>query len=106
MTDDDQGLRQVGSGIEKMLRELGMPEMFDVATMVENWPEIAGEPFGSMSAPASFGGGVLTLSVTDGVAASLLKYRVGDLIERLAGRFGEGVVTSVRIKVGGRKKGL
>jgi hypothetical protein len=46
------------------------------------------------------------LSVADGVAASLLKYRVGDLIGRLASRFGEGVVTSVRIKVGGRKKAV
>lgn len=106
MTDDDQGLRPVGRGVEKMLRDLGMPEMFDVATMVENWEEVAGEPFGSMATPDSFGAGVLTLSVADGVAASLLKYRVGDLIGRLATRFGEGVVTSVRIKVGGRKKGL
>jgi hypothetical protein len=102
----DEGMRRVGSGVEKMLRDLGMPEMFDVAAMVDNWPEVAGEPFGSMSTPDSFGSGVLTLVVADGVAASLLKYQVGDLIGRLDARFGEGVVTSVRIKVGGRKKGL
>ena len=106
MSDDDQGLRRVGTGVERMLRDMGMPEMFDIATMVAKWPEIAGEPFGSLSVPDSFGSGVLTLSVADGVAASLLKYQVGDLIGRLAGRFGEGVVTSVRLRVGGRKKGL
>jgi hypothetical protein len=48
----------------------------------------------------------LTLVATDGVAASLLKYRVGDLVGRLGERFGEGVVTSVRIRVGGLKKRL
>ena len=103
MTDD---LTPIGDGIEKMLRALGMPETIDVEALVDHWAEIAGEPFGSMSAPASFGDGVLTLVADDGVAASLLKYRVSGLIERLAGRFGEGVVTSVRIRVRGRKKGL
>ena len=103
MTD---GLRPIGDGVERMLRALGMPETIDVGALVDDWGEIAGEPFGSMSAPASFGDGVLTLVAEDGVAASLLKYRVSGLIERLAARFGDGVVTSVRIRVGGRKKGL
>ena len=105
MTSDD-GLRPIGAGLEKMLRALGMPETIDVASLVDDWATIAGEPFGSMSSPASFGDGVLTLRAEDGVAASLLKYRVGDLIGRLSERFGDGVVTSVRIRVGGRKKGL
>ncbi|HSM01958.1 MAG TPA: DUF721 domain-containing protein [Acidimicrobiia bacterium] len=104
MTDD--GLRPIGSGLEKMLRDLGMPETIDVAALVDDWPAIAGEPFGSMSTPGSFGDGVLTLIADDGVAASLLKYRVGDLIGRLASRFGGGVVTSVRIRVRGHKKAL
>lgn len=106
MKDDHEALRKIGTGIEKMLRDLGMPEMFDVATLVADWPAIAGEPFASMSTPAAFGDGVLTLVATDGVAASLLKYRVGDLVGRLGERFGEGVVTSVRIRVGGVKKRL
>jgi hypothetical protein len=103
---DDDGLRPIGAGVEKMLRDLGMPETIDVAALVDDWAAIAGEPFGSMSTPTSFGDGVLTLTAQDGVAASLLKYRVGDLIGRLANRFGEGVVTSVRIRVRGHKKGL
>jgi len=103
---NDGGLRPIGAGLEKMLRDLGMPETIDFAALVDDWPETAGEPFGSMSTPVSFGDGVLTLVTEDGVAASLLKYRVGDLIGRLAKRFGDGVVTSVRIRVRGHKKGL
>jgi hypothetical protein len=44
--------------------------------------------------------------VADGSAASLLKFHIGDLVTRLAGRYGPGTVTSVRIRVGGGKKGL
>jgi len=106
VTEYGEGLRPVGTGLEKLLRRLGMPEVLDIAALVDEWPGIAGEPFGSMSAPAAFGDGVLTLIAPDGVTASLLKYRVGDLVRRLTERFGEGVVTLVRIRVGGHKKAL
>ena len=99
-------LTPVGDGLERMLANLGMPEAIDVAILVDGWQEVAGEPFASMSRPASFGGGELTVEVSDGAVASLLKYRVGDLVGRLAERFGEGRVTSVRIRVGRHKKGL
>jgi len=104
--EDPRDLTPVGDGLERMLSDLGMPESLDVAALVETWSEVAGEPFASMSRPASFGSGELTLEVADGAVASLLKYRVGDLVERLARRFGEGRVTSVRIRVGRHKKGL
>ena len=103
--DEPRDLTPVGDGLERMLRALGMPEAIDVATLVDGWAEVAGEPFASQSRPVSFGRGELTLEVFDGAVASLLKYRVGDLVDRLARRFGEGRVTSVRIKVGRHKKG-
>ncbi|HSG78431.1 MAG TPA: DUF721 domain-containing protein [Acidimicrobiia bacterium] len=106
MTDERRDLTPVGDGLERMLRALGMPEAIDVTTLVDRWDEVAGEPFASLSRPASFGRGELTLEVADGAVASLLKYRVGDLVDRLARRFGEGRVTSVRIRVGRGKKAL
>jgi len=99
-------LTPVGEGLEGLLRAMGMPAALDVATLVDDWAEIAGEPFASMARPAAFGSGELILEVPDGGVATLRKYRLGDLVDRLAGRFGEGRVTSVRIRVGGRKKGL
>ena len=106
MRDDPRDLTPVGDGLDSMLRALGMPEAVDVTTLVERWEEVAGEPFASMSRPAFFGAGELTVEVSDGAVASLLKYGVGDLVERLARCFGEGRVTSVRIKVGKHKKSL
>ncbi len=106
MTAGFDDLTPVGDGLDGLLRSMGMPAALDVPTLVDEWAEIAGEPFASLSRPAAFGSGELILEVPDGSVASLLKYRLGDLVERLSRRFGEGRVTSVRIRVGGRKKGL
>ena len=103
MNDD---LRPIGAGLERLLHDLGMPRAFDVARLADEWPEAAGEPFSSLSRPASYRGGELVVQVADGSSASLLKFHVGDLVERLTERYGPGTVTTVRIRVGGGKKGL
>lgn len=103
MTDD---LRPIGAGLERLLRDMGMPRLFDVVRLADEWAESVGEPFASLSEPVGYREGELVISVADGAAASLLKFRVGDLVERLGERYGPGTVTSVRIRVGGRKKGL
>jgi hypothetical protein len=94
------GLRPISDGLSDILTRLGIPADLDMSTLVEDWPRIAGDPFGGASTPAGYRDGELVLSVSDGTAASLLKYRVGELIERLDEHFGKGGVTSVRIVVG------
>ncbi len=103
MTDD---MRPIGSGLERLLRDIGMPRIFDIGRLADEWPEVAGEPFAALSQPASYRGGELVIQATDGASASLLKFHVGGLVERLTERYGPGVVTTVRIRVGGAKKGL
>ncbi len=100
------GLEPVSSGLERLLRDLGMPAAFDVAAVADEWEEVGGDHFANLSQPVSFGGGELVVEAADGAAASLLKFHVGGLIERLEERFGKGAVTTVRIKVGRGKKGL
>ena len=102
MSDD---MKPIGSGLERLLRDLGMPETFDVAGLADEWSEVAGEPFAELSRPASFGAGELVLEVSDGAAASLLKYHIGSLVERISERYGRGTVNTVRIKVSRGKKG-
>ncbi len=99
-------MRPIGAGLERLLRDLGMPRLFDVGRLADEWAEVAGEPFSTLSEPASYRDGELVLRVVDGSAASLLKFQIGDLVERLAKRYGPGTVTSVRIRVGQGKKGL
>jgi predicted nucleic acid-binding Zn ribbon protein len=73
---------------------------------VDEWEDLAGEPWASRSRPAGLKDGRLVVEVDDGSIATLLKYQEKALIERLEKRFGAPVVTSVRIRVGRRKKGL
>lgn len=97
---EPSGLRPVSEGLSDILSRLGLPAHLDLATLVQDWADIAGEPFGSMSTPAGYRDGELLLSVGDGTAASLLKFRVAELVGRLDEHFGRGAVTSVRIAVG------
>jgi hypothetical protein len=98
-------LTPIGTGLERLLRDMGMPRVVDIARLAEEWPEAAGEPFATLSRPASYRAGELVLEVSDGPAASLLKFRIPGLVERLAERYGRGTVTAVRLRVGGAKNG-
>ena len=53
MTDD---MRPIGSGLERLLRDIGMPRIFDIGRLADEWPEVAGEPFAALSQPASYRG--------------------------------------------------
>lgn len=101
----DEDLKPIGAGLERLLRDMGMPRLVDIGRLAEEWAEAAGEPFAALSRPTSYRGGELVLAVEDGAAASLLKYRIGDLVDRLAQRYGPGAVTAVRITVARSKKG-
>lgn len=83
-----------------------MPDPVDIEALTSDWRELAGEPFGSRSSPAGIHDGVLTVVVDDGAVASLLRYRLSELLELLGERLGAGVVSEIKIRVDSRKKGL
>ncbi len=83
-----------------------MPAAVDLEQLVGYWADVAGEPFATASEPVGFRDGELVLGVPDGVTATALKYRLGTLLDRLQGHFGESTVTGVRIRVEPGKKGL
>ena len=103
---DGSDLEPIGRDLDAMLARLGMPAAVDLTVLVAGWEELAGEPFAGMAEPVGFKNGELVVQVGDGAAASLLKYRVGPLLDRLRERFGEGAIDSVKIRIGNRKKAL
>ena len=105
MSRDGHDLEPVGSELDALLSRLGMPRTVDLGRLVDEWEELAGDPFATLSRPAGFDGGELVVEVSDGTAASLLKYRAGTLLDRLGEHLGEGVVERIRIRVANRKKG-
>ena len=98
-------LERIGGFLDQVLRRLGVPERVDVARLVDEWEDLAGEPWGSRSRPAGLSDGELVVEVDDGSIATLLKYQQKALLERLERRFGTPVAASVRIRVSRGQKG-
>lgn len=90
--------------LEETLVRLGLPDPVLAVTLLEEWEEVAGEPWAGRSEPVQLSEGELVVQVRDGSTASLLRYASGDLLRRLGERFGEGRVTSVKVQVGRPRK--
>lgn len=86
--------------LDELLETLGVARPLDVAELVDNWEGLAGEPWGERSRPVLLKDGELVVEVDDGTAATLLKYREADLIERLGDKLGRGLVMTIRIRIG------
>ena len=99
------GPEPIRSVLDDVMRRLGVARAVDVAQLVTDWDEIAGEPWAGRSRPAVLEGGDLVVEVPDGAAASLLRYQVGALVKRLDEVVGQGLVTSVRVRVAARRGG-
>ena len=98
-------LERVSGFLDQVLRRFGLPDPVDLGRLVEEWADVAGEPWGTRSRPAGLADGELLVEVADGSLATLLRYQQGALLERLEQRLGPGLVTSVRIRVNRSKKG-
>jgi predicted nucleic acid-binding Zn ribbon protein len=98
-------LERVGDGLEAVLRRLGMPAPLHLGRLVEEWAVLAGEPWASRATPVGLRDGELVVEVGHGTDATLLKYQVGDLLERLQRGLGAPLVQAVRIRVGGPGRG-
>ena len=85
--------------LDELLQALGVARPVDVAQLVESWAELAGEPWGERSRPVLLKDGELDVEVADGTAATLLKYRQSDLVERLGEKLGRGLVNTVRVRI-------
>jgi predicted nucleic acid-binding Zn ribbon protein len=101
--DDD--LRPVGDALDGVLSQLGVPPEVDLPSLIGDWHNVAGEPFADLARPSGLRSGELLLTVADGTTATLLRYRVGELVDRLEERFGKGRITAVRIRVATPRNG-
>ena len=52
-------LEPVAGFLDQVLRKLGMPDPVDLLRLVDEWPDVAGEPWGTRSRPAGLTDGEL-----------------------------------------------
>lgn len=99
-------LQRIGDDLEGVLRRLGLPAPGALERLVDDWDRVAGEPWAGRASPVNLHRGELVVEVADGATASLLKYQVNDLLERLEQGLGARLVETVRLRVRGSKKSL
>jgi len=99
-------LQPIGEGLEEILRRLGLPSPGALERLVTDWPGVAGEPWAGRTTPVGWQSGELVLEVADGATASLLRYQVPALVERLESALGARLVEAVRLRVRSSKKAL
>ena len=81
------------------LEKLGVAAPDTAARLTTEWEALAGEPWATQTRPAGLQSGELLVDVVDAATVSLLRYRTGELLERLDEALGEGTVEVVRLRV-------
>ncbi len=72
--------------------------------LIERWKIIAPGDWPEVSTPIGIRGQTLLVEVASGTAASLLKYQTHQLVGAIRDAFGEGLVTSVKLRVSSEEK--
>ena len=91
-------LHPVGALLKSILGSMGLERVQLTLTLMEEWDDLAGSPWVGASNPLVVKDGELIVEATSPTAVRFLKYAVGDLMRRLDGRFGEGVIESVTVR--------
>lgn len=92
-------LDPIGDMLTPFLEKLGLARPDAAARISAEWSDLAGEPWSTQAQPVDLRAGELVVEVIDGATLSLLRYRTGELLERLDERLGEGTVEVVRLRV-------
>jgi predicted nucleic acid-binding Zn ribbon protein len=79
--------------------DLGLPATDALAVLSERWAELAGAELAAHSRLGTLRDGVLTVLVEASPWATKLRYRESELLGRVGGAVGEGVVRGLRIRV-------
>ena len=92
-------LDPIGDMLTPFLEKLGLAKPDKAARLTIEWEALAGEPWATQARPAGLRSGELLVDVVDSATVSLLRYRTGELLERLDEALGEGTVEVVRLRV-------
>lgn len=92
------GLESMGGMIGGALRKLGLDRLDVMLALFDDWEELAPDPWCRHARPVLLRGGELLVEAVSAPAVSLLRYATGDLLRALDQRFGEGVVSVVRVQ--------
>lgn len=77
------GLKELGSTIEELYRDLGLSEKFILGCIKNKWPQIVGEGLSSHSEPFSINNGELLIKVSSHLWAEEMRFHSDSIVEKL-----------------------
>jgi hypothetical protein len=96
-------LEPVTETLDGVFARLGVANPKLMADLSGDWDTLAGAPWAGRSKPVVVRGKTLVVEASQPSVVAFLKYGVSGLLETLATRFGEGVVTAVEVVPPGRR---
>jgi len=99
---EGRDMRRVGEVLDGVLARIGRSERGSILRVLEIWPEVAGPAWAERAKPARLERRVLVVEVSDGLAASRLRFEIPALQRRLDEALGGGVIESVLLRTGRR----
>jgi predicted nucleic acid-binding Zn ribbon protein len=90
---------RVGETVDRVLRGLGAPTTVTFTQVFDRWEQVVGPAIASRTRPLSLDAGRLVIAVDDGGWASQIRWMERELLTTMADRLGDGVVTSVEVRV-------
>ena len=92
-------LQRLDEVMDLVLSRIGVASARHLEELTTRWDEITGVPWAGRTWPVSLKGGELVVGVDSGATASLVKYDIQRVLERLETVTGPGKVTTVTLKV-------
>ena len=100
MSDNERGKpRRVGEGLDALARRLGAPTAASMGAVFTRWDEAVGPLVAAHASPIALRDGVLTVGVDDPAWATQLRYLKNELLTKIAGVAGPGVVGRIDLRV-------
>lgn len=90
---------RLSGALDRVANDLGAPDAGTLAALFGRWEEIAGPGLAPHSRPLWLGSGALVVAVDDPGRATELRYRGGEVLDRLALVAGRRVADRLEVRV-------
>lgn len=84
--------------LERLLDDLGSAPVRATTSLLDHWADLVGRDLAAHTQPVGVRHGTLLVEADDPAFGQALKWKERDLVARLAGVLGEGVVTGLQVR--------
>ena len=98
----NEDLEPFADSINDVFARMGLPNPVVMSELVDEWEDLAGNPWVGRSRPLYIRGTTLVIEASAPSMVAFLRYGQTSLVETLKERFGVGLIDSVEVVAPGR----